>query len=111
MDYKNENQDKLNKESKCQMIMRFYVPKEFQNNTPLPTNDAFLQEEPEMIAAVAKFGGYASADDYMKYRDMLVEQLGDEAKNYDTVNMMTAGYDPPFKPVYRTNEVWLRKIN
>ena len=115
------------------MEMRFLVPKDFQNNTPVPTNEAYLVEEPEMIAAVAKFGGYASADDYMKYRDFLVEKLGDEAQNYDTINMMTAGYgnfvlififiltvfqfltkffhlDPPFKPVYRTNEVWLKKI-
>jgi len=38
-------------------------------------------------------------------------KLGDEAKNYDCVHMMTAGYDPPFKVVNRRNEVWLRKID
>ncbi len=38
-------------------------------------------------------------------------KLGEEAKNYDCVHMLTAGYDPPFKVVNRRNEVWLRKID
>jgi hypothetical protein len=93
MNYKNNQNDPVfTKATNCDMEMRFLVPKEFQKNTPLPAKDAYLKEEPEMIAAVAKFGGYASPDDYIKYRDLLVEKLGDEAKNYDTVNLMTAGY-------------------
>jgi len=81
------------------MEMRFYVPKDFQKDTPVPTNEAYLVDEPEMIAAVARFGGYASVDDYLKYRDLLIEKLGEEAKNYDTINMMTAGYGKKLRKI------------
>jgi hypothetical protein len=98
--------------TKCAMSMGFYVPKENQDKTPNPTGDAqmYVKSEPEMIVAVARFGGYASLNDYLNYRDEIIKLLGNEAQNYDCINMMTAGYDPPFKPIYRTNEVWLRKI-
>jgi len=43
-------------------------------------------------------------------RDELIKRLGESASNFDCVNFMTAGYDPPFKPIGRVNEVWLRKI-
>ncbi|CAF0830758.1 unnamed protein product [Brachionus calyciflorus] len=98
--------------SQVKMTMGFYVPHDKQAKTPDPTNkDTFLRSEPEMTVAVVKFGGYASTQDFLSHRDLLIKALGEEAKNYDTVNMMTAGYDPPFKPVNRTNEVWLKKIN
>ena len=73
------------------MEMRFYVPKNLRTNTPMPIHEAYLKEEPEMIAAVITFGGYASQDDYIKYRDLLVNKLGNEAQKYDTINMITAG--------------------
>ncbi len=95
----------------CVMSMGFYVAKENQDKTPNPTGEQMhVKIEPDMIVAVAKFSGYASLSDYFQYRNELINVLGDEAQNYDCVNMMTAGYDPPFKPIYRTNEVWLRKI-
>lgn len=98
--------------SQVKMTMGFFVPVEKQEKAPIPSSsDTFLRDEPEMIVAVIKFGGYASTDDYLKHRDLLMKALGDEVKNYDTVNMMTAGYDPPFKPINRTNEIWLKKIN
>ena len=95
----------------CEISMRFYVPKQFHGMVPQPTGDAHIVEEKESVFAVVRFGGYASMNDYIKYRDELIARLGNEAVNYDCVNMMTAGYDPPFKPIGRTNEVWLRKIN
>ena len=36
-------------------------------------------------------------EDFIAQRDLLITKLGDEAKNYDCVHMMTAAYDPPFK--------------
>lgn len=112
VDHDNFNSNNIDVNSKCEMSMKFYVPKENQNDTPNPTgeNNMFVKSEPEMIVAVSKFGGYATMTDYLKHRDMIVNALGDEAKDYDQVNFMTAGYDPPFKPFNRTNEVWLRKI-
>ncbi|RNA42468.1 heme-binding 2 [Brachionus plicatilis] len=98
--------------SQVKMTMGFFVPIEKKDGTPVPSSsDTFLREEPEMTVAVIKFGGYPTTDDYLKQRDLLINTLGDDAKNYDTVNMMTAGYDPPFKPIKRTNEIWLKKIH
>ena len=42
-------------------------------------------------------------EDFIAQRDLLITKLGDEAKNYDCVHMMTAAYDPPFK----VNEYYL----
>lgn len=109
-DYKSSDSENMNKDSNVKMAMRFYVPSEFQENTPTPTGDAYIEEDPAMTAAVIRFSGYAKMDDYMTQRDLLIKKLGDEAKKYDCVNIMAAGYDPPFKPIGRTNEVWLRKI-
>ncbi len=110
VDYKVNDNQKMTPKSNVQMAMRFYVPTENQANTPKPTGDAYLEENPEMIVAVIRFGGYASTNDYIQNRDMLIKALGDEASSYDCVQIMTAGYDPPFKPIGRTNEVWLKKI-
>jgi len=109
-DYNNLSGGKIKHDSNCEIEMRFYVPKEFQNNTPKPTGNATIIENPEMTVACIKFGGYASFNDYMKNRDILIQELGEEAKQYDCNNIMTAGYDPPFKPINRCNEVWLKKL-
>ncbi len=133
-DFKKHDSNLITEESNLNMSMRFYIGKEHQENTPKPTGDVFLVEDPEMVAAVIKFGGYASMNDYLNYRNVLIQKLGEESKKYDCVNMMAAGYDPvrkllfrpflfslkvefklnffvkPFKPIGRTNEVWLKKI-
>ena len=111
-DYSARDNKEIVENSNCEMKMSFYVPQDFNNNTPKPNGDNMdLEEVPDMIVAVSRFGGYASVDDYMKHRDLIIQALGpEEAKNYDSVNLLTAGYDPPFKPIYRRNEVWLRKI-
>jgi hypothetical protein len=111
-DYTSKDNKEIVKNSKCEMTMSFYVPQEFNNNTPKPTGDNMgIEEIPEMIVACSRFGGYASVDDYMRHRDLILQALGpEESKNYDSINLLTAGYDPPFKPFYRRNEVWLRKI-
>ena len=41
----------------------------------------------------------------------LIKKLGSDAINYDTENMITAGYNAPFDPFNRVNEVWLKKMN
>ena len=107
--YNSNNTSRQN--SNVKMTMGFFVPHEKQANTPRPTNnDNFLRSEPEMIVAVIKFGGFASTDDFLVHREILIRALGEEAKKYDTANMVTARYDPPFKQINRTNEVWLRKV-
>ncbi len=109
-DYQSSEADKMKRSSDVKLAMRFYVPSEFYDNPPKPTGDAYIEEDAEMKTAVIRFGGYAKMDDYLAQRDLLISKLGDRAAEYDCVNMMVAGYDPPFKPIGRTNEVWLRKI-
>jgi hypothetical protein len=65
-----------------------------------------------MIVAASRFSGYAKIDDFMQHREIIIKALGsEEVKNYDTINLLTAVYDAPFKPIFRRNEVWVRKIN
>ena len=109
-DYKVYDNQLMTPQSNVEIAMRFYVAKDQEANVPVPTGDAYVVQDPEMIVAVVQFGGYASTQDFLNYRNVLINSLGSEANNYDLVNIMTAGYDPPFKPVGRTNEVWLRRI-
>ena len=109
--YNNKENSLITPESRVHMSMRFYVPREFHDNTPQPTGDAYLETDSEMVVASIQFGGYATMDDNLRYRDLLIEALGAEASKYDTVNIITAGYDSPYKPIRRRNEVWLRRID
>jgi hypothetical protein len=97
--------------TRVEFTMGFYVPKANQDSAPKPTsNDVNIQDLPETTYAVIKFGGFASMNDYLRNRDTLIQALGTEASQYDTVNILVAGYDPPFKFWRRTNEVWLKKV-
>lgn len=110
MFYQNINNELMNKDSNVDMSMRFYVPKVNQDNTPTPKqSDEFIKSEPEMTVATYRFGGWASISDYMSNRDLLISMLGDQAKDYDTYNMITAGYDSPMTWFNRRNEVILKK--
>ena len=112
MEYVNKESKMIEKSSTVSVSMNFYIPSLFKNNTPQPTaNDVLIREVPEMIVAVAKFGGYASLDDYLTNRDSLLRTLGPDAQKYDSMNLMTAGYNSPFTLLFRRNEVWLKKLN
>jgi hypothetical protein len=96
--------------SKALITMAFYVPRINQDETPKPSSeDVILNNMPEMTVAVARFGGFAKFSDYARNRDRLIKALGNESISFDTINFSTAGYDAPFKPFSRRNEVWLIK--
>ena len=113
MNYISNNQNEVVKNSSCEMTMGFYVPQEFNKNTPKPIPENMsIEDIPETIFAAVQFPGFAKIDDYLEHRDLILKSLGPErSKDYDSVNLLTAGYDPPFKCCCRKNEVWLRKIN
>jgi hypothetical protein len=108
--FKSSDSKAISMASNAKMTMRFYVPKADQSNTPNPTGDAFLQADPEAEYATIRFGGWASMNDNLSYRDQLIKALGAEASKYDTVNFLAAGYDSPFNFIGRRNEVWLKKF-
>jgi hypothetical protein len=108
--FKSSDSRAISMTSNALMTMRFYVPKSNQANTPNPTGNAFLQDEPEAQYATIRFGGWASMNDNLSYRDKLIKALGADASKYDTVNFITAGYDSPFNFIGRRNEVWLKQL-
>lgn len=113
INYESKDNKEIIKNSSCVMSMSFYVPAQFSNDTPQPTGDNMsVKEIPEMIVAASRFSGYAKIDDFMQHREIIIKALGaEEVKNYDTINLLTAVYDAPFKPIFRRNEVWVRKNN
>lgn len=110
-DYIIANAEKFSGTSVCTMSLRFFIPAQLAIPPKPNDNTVFIEDNPEMICAVIRFSGYATIEDYIVQRDLLIGKLGEEAKNYDCVHMMTACYDPPFKVLNRRNEVWLRKID
>ena len=112
MVYKNMDSGLINEDSNVYLSKRFYIPKVNQEDTPIPTESSVqILNEPEMIVATYRFmtDYRASMSDYINNRDLLIQLLGDQAKDYDTVNFITAGYDSPSVSVGRRNEVILKK--
>jgi hypothetical protein len=112
MQYTSKDNTKVNKNSPVSVSMNFYIPSKFKSNTPQPTaNNVFLTDLPELTVAVARFGGFAKIDDFITKRDALISALGSNAQNYDSINLITAGFSSPYTLFFRRNEVWLLKIN
>jgi len=100
----------INKDSMLGLTMAFYMA-EADSMKPKDTT-VRIETAPETTYATIRFGGWASTNDWIEHRDKLIEALGaTEAAKYDTVNMITAGYDAPFMIFNRRNEVWLMKKN
>ncbi len=51
------------------------------------------------------FDGYADPQDYVMEAANLARSLGSSA-TYDDDQWFMAGYDSPFRPIHRRNEVW-----
>ena len=101
----------ITEDSNVNMTMSFYVPKVMQDSTPIPTDDTLkVVNMDKTTFATIRFSGRAATNDQLEHRDKLIKALGDEASQYDTVNMIIAGYDAPFVIFNRRNEVWLRKL-
>lgn len=94
----------------CLFTMRFYIPKQNQVNTPVPTGNALLTDLEEMTIAVNSFGGFATMDDFVQHNALLKQRLGSDLANYESQVMMTASYNSPYQVNDRTNEVWLKKL-
>ena len=108
MTFKNSATTELiNRDSHVEMSMNFYVPKINQDDTPKPTNpNITITIVPTIQVAVIRFGGWAYANDYIRYRDRLIKNLGVESENYDQINIIAAGYDSPFNLINRRIFEW-----
>ncbi|CAF0951385.1 unnamed protein product [Brachionus calyciflorus] len=104
------NEIKQLDEQNCLFTMKFYIPKENQINTPIPSGNAVLTDMPETTFTVTKFGGYASMNDFNQHSNLLKQRLGSQLALYDVQTLFTASYNSPYQSNDRTNEVWLRKL-
>jgi len=84
----------------------FFVPFEFQKNTPKPTSpDLFLSELPEQKVYVRVYPGFTSQKRFIEEAQELAAALN-STQTYDKSMYYLAGYDSPFHLFNRHNEIW-----
>eukprot|EP00045_Choanoeca_perplexa_P000950 m.17070 g.17070 ORF g.17070 m.17070 type:complete len:203 (+) comp10642_c0_seq1:54-662(+) len=84
----------------------FMVPFEFQNNPPKPSAaNVYIAIEPEHVAFVAAFGGFADQSKYTAASVELAKVLDATGVPYQQDFMIAAGYDSPYTILNRHNEV------
>lgn len=85
----------------------FFVPFEYQSDTPVPTNPQLaIVTLPPITAYVSSFGGFESNADLEKYAERLSTDLQRDQAHFTTIPYFTAGYDSPYRFINRHNEVW-----
>ena len=94
--------------------MSFVMPSSFnEENLPKPDDPGVIIERTEdMYVAVITFGGYASDNDIKKYSEKLRILLDEKGITWYG-NFRYLGYNPPFQPFGRKNEIivsvqWLK---
>ncbi|KAI9556262.1 hypothetical protein GHT06_018836 [Daphnia sinensis] len=93
--------------------MAFYVPSEFQEDTPEPTaEDVSIEERPEFKVLTRTYGGFSNDRVTKQEHTNLFTSLSDEDKQLvdQSAPYYYAGYDPPFKLFFRRNEVWMNSF-
>ena len=86
--------------------MSFVMPSSWEKeNLPSPNDPGVLLEKSsdEYVAAI-RFGGYASDADIRNYSDKLKKLLDEQGIAYHG-NFRFLGYNPPFQPFGRRNEI------
>jgi len=85
---------------------------DIEEEAPEPKDkDVFLVEVPAFQVYVKKFGGFAlSDDDFRKPYNELKSMLLEAGKSVEEGKWTSLSYDPPFKPLFRRNEVWIQKL-
>uniref|UniRef100_A0A2L2Y5V6 Heme-binding protein 1 n=1 Tax=Parasteatoda tepidariorum TaxID=114398 RepID=A0A2L2Y5V6_PARTP len=86
----------------------FFLPSKLESPPNPLDNDLALSETGAREMYVRTFGGMAKDADWKKE----FETLKSKIENPDDVDLSEyhrAGYDPPFKPFNRRNEVWIVK--
>ncbi|CAH1244626.1 HEBP2 [Branchiostoma lanceolatum] len=98
---------------KTDFTVSFFAPFADQaEGTAQPSDpEVFNNSLPEMTAYVKTFSGYAKDEDWTKQAETLAKSLDNAGKNYHKDFYYTAGYNSPFKPIGRHNEVWFIKAD
>lgn len=94
------------------MTMRFLVPSKYKkDDLPNPNHPGIIiEEKPELVIAAVRFGGWADDDRIEKHRKKLAAALEKEGIEH-TGNFSFMGYNAPFDPINRRNEVIVELVN
>lgn len=86
--------------------MSFVMPSSYNpDNLPAPDdNDVKIEKSKDEYFAAIWFSGYASDEDIINYSGKLKDLLTENGISYYG-NFRYLGYDPPFKPFGRKNEI------
>ena len=89
--------------------MSFFLGYKYQNGeAPKPTNaNTFLEKIAYKKVAVISYGGYSNKQKEQENLITLGDFLVKNDMKFTTDHYFTAGYDAPFKFIYRHNEVWV----
>lgn len=92
--------------SKTGSSMSFIMPSSYNaDNIPVPDDkDVKIEKSEDEYFAAIRFSGYASDEDIRKYAGKLKDLLTEKGISYYG-NFRYLGYDPPFKPFNRRNEI------
>ncbi|XP_071948050.1 uncharacterized protein [Antedon mediterranea] len=86
----------------------FYLPVEFWDNTPTPTNEkVFMERFPATTFYVSTFCGYMNSFKVAYQLYKLKNALDASNKSYVDNFYLTAGYNKPTQFFDRTNEIWI----
>jgi hypothetical protein len=107
----NESEAKISMTSPVHMDMNtssmsFVMPSSFsEENLPKPDDPGVkIERTDDTYVAAIRFGGYASDKDIRKYTERLKSLLEVKGINWYG-NFRYLGYDPPFQPFGRRNEI------
>jgi len=93
--------------------MGFYVPEQFQEETPQPKPDqeVAIKTRPEMVAYVRQFGGFAKEKDWKEQKEALRKSLEnrEDFGQIQTDEYFRQGFDAPYKFWNRKNEIFFIK--
>jgi len=92
--------------------MSFVLPSEMEFDKLPEPNDkrVLLHKSKPMYTASVKFGGYANESDIAKHREKLAEMLK-QLNLQHTGSFEFLGYNSPFQPVNRRNEVQVELVD
>ena len=95
--------------------MSFFIPFKHQKDAPAPSEDTVhLSVFQPFCAYVRVYGGFSNMKMVEKHYNELVKSLkrdGLGEEDFRTDAIYSAGYDGPWKFLFRHNEIWLISTN
>ncbi|CAK8694661.1 unnamed protein product [Clavelina lepadiformis] len=96
----------------CNLIeytVSFYIPAEFQQDPPKPSDPTvYIEERPDFVVYARQFEGFAFRPMFYEQRLELLRALErNQVQNIVLYTFETAQYNSPWDLVGRRNEVWI----